>query len=70
MAKHVAMNAIADGKVREIQPPAGSSATAARQQIYILRLQDRRMPARVKRVIRWFLDMHVELQPVPEEFLQ
>jgi hypothetical protein len=28
------------------------------------------MPARVKRVIRWFLDMHTELQPVPAEFFE
>jgi DNA-binding transcriptional LysR family regulator len=70
MAKHVAMTAMANGRVREVQRPADSSATVARQQIFIIRLKDRRMPARVKRVIRWFLDMHVDLQPVPEEFLQ
>lgn len=48
---------------------APDDAKRALQQISIIRLRDRRMSARVRRVIRWFLDMHTELQPVPPEFL-
>lgn len=39
------------------------------QSIYICRLAERRMSARVRRVIRWFLEMHTDLQPVPALFL-
>ena len=39
------------------------------QQISICRLAERRLPARVRRVIRWFLEMHADLQPVPADFL-
>lgn len=69
MARHVAAASIAAGRVRTIDPGDGDAPRAAQQQISIIRLKDRRMPARVKRVIRWFLDMHTELQPVPAEFL-
>jgi DNA-binding transcriptional LysR family regulator len=39
-------------------------------QIYIATPRDKRPKARVRRVIRWFLEMHADLQPVPEQFLQ
>lgn len=64
---HVAQAHVVRGTLRVIEP---QHARPALQQIWIVRLRDRRMPARVKRVIRWFLDMHTELQPIPEEFLQ
>ena len=39
-------------------------------QIYIATPRDKRPKARVRRVIRWFLEMHTDLQPVPEQFLR
>jgi DNA-binding transcriptional LysR family regulator len=68
MPQHVVQPSVDRGQVRVIEPADG--ADAARQQISIIRLRERRMPARVKRVIRWFLDMHTELQPVPAEFFE
>ncbi|WP_326532746.1 LysR family transcriptional regulator [Pseudorhodoferax sp.] len=63
---HVAAPSIEQQSIRVL---ASGRPIQATQQIWIVRLRDRRMPARVKRVIRWFLEMHTELQPVPEEFL-
>ncbi|MDY0747990.1 LysR family transcriptional regulator [Paucibacter sp. R3-3] len=68
MPRHVVIDRIETGRLRIVGNP-GQGSLVARQQISIIRLRDRRMPARVKRVIRWFLDMHTELQPVPAEFL-
>ena len=68
MPMHVAQASVDRGALRVCTKPDGSRA-AVPQQISIIRLRERRMPARVKRVIRWFLDMHTELQPVPAEFL-
>ncbi len=67
MPRHVIQPSVDHGRVRIIE--TDNDARVARQQISIIRLKDRRMPARVKRVIHWFLDMHTELQPVPVEFL-
>lgn len=67
MPSHVVLQSIEAGRARAIEPGAGGGL--AKQQISIVRLSERRMPARVKRVIHWFLDMHTELQPVPAEFL-
>jgi DNA-binding transcriptional LysR family regulator len=73
LPRHVAATHVESGAIRILevarhgpteQPPR------AMQQIWIVRLKERRMPARVKRVIGWFLEMHTELQPVPEEFLR
>jgi DNA-binding transcriptional LysR family regulator len=66
LPRHVAHVHLQRGTLRVVEPQDGT----ALQQIWIVRLRDRRMPARVKRVIRWFLDMHTELQPIPEEFLR
>jgi len=73
LARHVAAQHIDAGMIRVLdgsQSINGHTKRPATQQIWIVRLQERRMSARVKRVIRWFLEMHTELQPVPEEFLQ
>jgi len=73
LPRHVAQAHVDSGAVRWLEAAAGPDASPARratQQIWIVRLKERRMPARVKRVIRWFLEMHTELQPVPEEFLR
>ncbi len=69
LPKHVASPHIDAKTVRVLACSNQHSALRAMQQIWIVRLKDRRMPARVKRVIRWFLEMHTELQPVPKEFL-
>jgi DNA-binding transcriptional LysR family regulator len=63
---HVAAPMLEQGSARLVRP----DAPKVTQQISIVRLKDRRMPARVKRVIGWFLHMHTELQPVPEEFVE
>ena len=39
-------------------------------QIYIATPKNSKLPARVRRVIRWFLEMHADLQPIPSQFLQ
>lgn len=49
---------------------AEKNPSPIRQQIYISCLRGRRMSARVRRVIRWFLEMHQDLQSVPEIFLK
>jgi len=69
LPRHVADAHLQRGTLRVLGSRHDRPVTAL-QQIWIVRLRDRRMPARVKRVIRWFLDMHTELQPIPEEFLQ
>lgn len=64
---HVVAQDLADGSlIRLHHRPDDPPVT---QQICICRLDDRRMPARVRRVIRWFLEMHADLQPVPPTFL-
>jgi len=68
MPLHVVETSAAAGRVVILQPIT-NAPSPARQQISIVRLRDRRMPARVRRVIRWFLDMHTELQPIPAELL-
>jgi DNA-binding transcriptional LysR family regulator len=68
MPMHVVQGSVERGLARVVAD-AGSQRASAQQQISIVRLRERRMPARVKRVIRWFLDMHTDLQPVPTEFL-
>lgn len=70
LPRHVVAEALAKQLLQELPGPAEAGTRAALQQIWIVRLRERRMPARVKRVIRWFLDMHTELQPVPKEFLE
>ncbi|MBL8484957.1 MAG: LysR family transcriptional regulator [Rhodocyclaceae bacterium] len=70
LPRHVAAAHLENGALRLFEPATCAGGHAAIQQIYIVRLRERRMPARVKRVIRWFLEMHTELQPVPEEFLR
>jgi DNA-binding transcriptional LysR family regulator len=70
LPRHVVAEQLSARAIRVLEPTAKKLASHAMQQIWILRLKDRRMPARVRRVIRWFLDMHTELQPVPEEFLR
>lgn len=65
MPRHVAAARVEAGGVVMV----GAGSKPVQQQIWIARLKERRMPARVRRVIRWFLEMHTELQPVPEEFL-
>lgn len=69
---HVAGPLLEQGQIRLVDPPAKPDEEPAPvlQGISILRLKDRRMSARVRRVIGWFLEMHTELQPVPAEFLQ
>jgi DNA-binding transcriptional LysR family regulator len=69
MPVHVVQACVERGQARIVRRDQEQPQSAARQQISIVRLRDRRMPARVKRVIRWFLDMHTDLQPVPAEFL-
>lgn len=69
MPRHVVQPSLDRGSTRVVACLNGQM-NAARQQISIIRLRERMMPARVKRVIRWFLDMHTELQPVPAEFLK
>ena len=39
-------------------------------QIYIATSKNSKLPARMRRVIRWFLEMHPDLQPIPSQFLQ
>lgn len=69
MPMHVVQASVERGSTRIIQAQTGEAQRiSALQQISIIRLRERLMPARVKCVIRWFLDMHTELQPVPEEF--
>lgn len=73
LPRHVAANSIDAGQMRILEYPYPNRDRLnlpAMQQIWIVRLKERRMPARVKRVIRWFLEMHAELQPVPEEFFR
>lgn len=70
MPRHVAAPAVAAGRLREICPSTGADRSVAKQQVWIIRLKERRMPARVKRVIRWFLEMHTELQTIPAEFMK
>ncbi|NDY90443.1 LysR family transcriptional regulator [Ideonella livida] len=70
LPRHVVGEALAQGRLRALTGPLGQAQQAAMQQIWIVRLRERRMPARVRRVIRWFLDMHTELQPIPQEFLE
>lgn len=70
MPQHVATPGLEAQRLRIVGQSSGfARPLPVRQQISIVRLKERRMPARVKRVIRWFLDMHTELQPVPQEFL-
>ncbi|MCA0174865.1 MAG: LysR family transcriptional regulator [Proteobacteria bacterium] len=69
LPRHVVAAQLASGGIRLVQPQDAEPERAVRQQIWIVRRRDHRMPARVRRVIRWFLDMHTELQPVPQEFL-
>jgi DNA-binding transcriptional LysR family regulator len=64
---HVVAHDLADGSLIRLHHQDGNAPIT--QQIYICRLEDRRMPARVRRVIRWFLEMHADLQPVPPAFL-
>lgn len=66
MPDHVAQASLDRGSIAAVRSAQGG--VMASQQISIVRLRERRMPARVRRVIHWFLDMHTELQPVPEEF--
>ena len=68
MPLHVVEASVAAGRTAVVCAPF-DPPMPARQQISIIRLRDRRMPARVKRVIRWFLDMHTDAHPVPPEFL-
>lgn len=68
MPMHVVQASVEQGRTRVVCHSDGQPA-AAKRQISIIRLSERMMPARVKRVIRWFLDMHTELQPVPAEFM-
>lgn len=67
MPRHVVAPQVERGTIAVI---GDGHAETVLQQIWIARLKERRMPARVKRVIRWFLDMHTELQPIPAEFLE
>jgi DNA-binding transcriptional LysR family regulator len=69
MPAHVVQACVERGQVRIVCADPPGHRAVAQQQISIVRLRERRMPARVKRVIRWFLDMHTELQPIPAEFL-
>ncbi|MDO8336162.1 MAG: LysR family transcriptional regulator [Candidatus Saccharibacteria bacterium] len=72
LPKHVAASSIETGQIRILDFQCNIRDflnRPAMQQIWIVRLKERRMPARVKRVIRWFLEMHTELQPIPEEFV-
>ena len=63
--------ALAQGRLREIIPAHHEGAASlAQQMVWIVRLKERHMPARVRRVIQWFLEMHSELRPVPEELLR
>lgn len=70
LPRHVAASRVEGGALRIIDDATHDKMQPVTQQISIVRLKDRRMPARVKRVIRWFLDMHTELQPIPKEFLE
>ena len=71
MPRHVAAPALAQGRLREIIPAHHEGAASlAQQMVWIVRLKERHMPARVRRVIQWFLEMHSELRPVPEELLR
>ena len=73
LPRHVAMAQMDSGTIQVLEVASADDAVSkarAMQQIWIVRLKERRMPARVKRVIRWFLEMHTELQPLPEEFLE
>jgi DNA-binding transcriptional LysR family regulator len=70
LPRHVAAGAVDDGRLRALTGVDGQTQRPALQQIWIVRLRERLMPARVRRVIRWFLDMHTELQPIPKEFLE
>lgn len=73
LPRHVATALLNSGTIQVLEvASAGDTVSEARamQQIWIVRLKERRMPARVKRVIRWFLEMHTDLQPLPEEFLE
>lgn len=68
LPRHVAASRVEAGTLCIVED--GAADEPVRQQVFIVRLKDRRMPARVKRVIRWFLDMHTELQPIPKEFVE
>ncbi len=70
LPRHVVAEAMAKGRLQALGGAPGKAQLPATQQIWIVRLLDRRMPARVRRVIRWFLDMHTELQPIPKEFIE
>lgn len=70
LPRHVVAASVDAGRLRVLEIDDPARRLEAQQQIWIVRLRDRRMPARVRRVIRWFLDMHTELQPVPKEFLE
>lgn len=65
VAQHVAQADLDAGTVQAIF----TDTTPISQQIFIARVRQRYMPARVRKVIRWFLEMHADLQAVPEEFL-
>lgn len=65
---HVAHTPLESGALCHVQPVAGAAASTC--QIYIAMRRESKVPARVRRVIRWFLEMHADLQPVPERFLE
>ena len=70
LPQHVVAGHLDGHRLRVLRAARQPPARAALQQIWIVRLKEQRMPARVKRVIRWFLDMHTELQPIPQEFIE
>lgn len=70
LPRHVVADAVQQGRLHILAGAQGEPQQPAMQQIWIVRRLDRRMPARVRRVIRWFLDMHTELQPIPPEFVE
>lgn len=70
--QHVAADGIARNSIRVLRQTKISqheSIPGATQQIWIVRLKDRRMPARVKRVIRWFLEMHNDAGNISHDFM-
>lgn len=66
LPSHVVGEWLEQGHVQQHQPSDGH----ATQQIYIVRMKQRFLPARVRRVVGWFLSMHADLQPVPQQFLE